>query len=326
MKCKKCDREVSEKATFCMYCGNRLIDTGRPENDVEILTLQLMLEAVKEALKRSRFAFLVSTVISLAILITTYNAYVSWYRFLPIELAKFAAVESSTNSPNQSGDAPKPSPDTQKDLQPVGEAQKQLLTEWVKSTTISEGLLGISVGVSDLAVLGALTLFIVSVWFYFSVRRENRTIGFLLKHSRNEKAEIRNMIFHGIISHLVFADIGRGDHPIDHLEGEVSRARGRPFTRLIVKMLFFLPPFAVAIVVLMDILSLVLLKAPYRLPHEPLWKHLTVLDWVQVSIMELVAIFFATLTGVICTRILEFENATDRVLMEYAEKLDEPED
>ena len=195
------------------------------------------------------------------------------------------------------------------------------MIDWVKTQTITISPLGINISVSDLSVLGSLSLFFVSIWFYFSVRRENRVIGSLLRVTKDDRPQIRNMIFTGIVSHLVFSDIGKGNNPIDHLDAPIRRGHGQPFTRLTVKVLFFLPLVAFAMIILTDILSLFYLDAPFRDSHQPVWNYLPSHYKAQAVFMELVAIFFGTLTGVICWKVLSFHSATEEILRQYADRL-----
>jgi hypothetical protein len=173
--------------------------------------------------------------------------------------------------------------------------------------------------VSDLSVLGSLSLFFVSVWFFFSMRRENRVIGSLLRVTKNDRPQIRNMIFTGIVSHVVFADIGKGNYPIDRLDTPIRKGHGQPFTRLTVKVLFFLPLVAFAMIILTDILSLFVSAAPFRDAHSPVWDYLPLSNKVQAVIMDLVALFLGTLTGVICWKVLCFHTATEEILRQYAD-------
>ena len=63
--------------------------------------------------------------------------------------------------------------------------RRNLAGEWLKSTNISIGLLGVVINMNDLDVLGSCTLMIISFWFVFNIRRENRAIVGLLKDVRN---------------------------------------------------------------------------------------------------------------------------------------------
>src|SRR5204863_7746514 len=136
------------------------------------------IEGAQEAIKRARTVFLILIIVSLSILITDWNAYFSWDREMAF-LSHWANNDDVTQL-----------------------AQQRLIAGWVKSQTIDVSLLGIHIGVSDIAPLGGLALFILSIWFFFSARRENHTIGLLLRDTKNEIDEIRSTIFHSIVSYL----------------------------------------------------------------------------------------------------------------------------
>src|SRR2546429_3064493 len=135
-------------------------DLTPPKSDCDDGILKVRLEAVSQAQKRSRVAFLASTIIALAIIITMWNAYFSWYRSFVFK-DKFANSELTH------------------------ELQKSFVDEWIRSLKISIPVLGIQAGVGDAAVLGSLSIYISCIWLYFSMRRENHTIGILLRDTKD---------------------------------------------------------------------------------------------------------------------------------------------
>lgn len=137
--------------------------------------LEFRLTATRDAQTMSRLAFFVSTVISLAIIITTWNAYFSWYTDFPL---KKGWAESDVTE----------------------EVERQIIAQWVESQTISVPILGIKIGVSDGSVFGSIGLLIIVMWFYLSIRRENHVIGFLLRDTKGDKGDdkIRRRVYHGI--------------------------------------------------------------------------------------------------------------------------------
>lgn len=321
MKCPKCGEDTPDHYPYCKKCGTAINQTDADDKYIRDLTLQLRLEATKEAQKRARMVFLVSTIVSLIIIIATWNASFSWLRHFAMA-PDWASAPASQVPPANPSPSPNPIPPRYTGtLTPTAEAQRQLVTDWVKSQTITIAPLGINLSVSDLSILGSLSLFFVSVWFYFSLRRENRVIGSLLRATKNDQSQIRNMIFTGIVSHMVFADIGKSNYPIDHLEAPIRKGHGQPFTRLTVKVLFFLPLVAFAMIILTDVLSLFYQAAPFRGSHLPVWNDLPPFYKGQAVIMELVAILLGTLTGIICWRILSFYSATEDILRQYANRL-----
>src|SRR6266404_5347203 len=104
----------------------------------EMAVIKVRLKGSIEAVKRARLAFLASTVASLAVFITEWNAYLSWYRRFPLK-------------------------EKLPDNEVTREAFKYVLQEFVESRVITISLLGIRVGVSDMAVLGSLTLLVFSI-------------------------------------------------------------------------------------------------------------------------------------------------------------------
>ena len=267
-------------------------------NTVALRTLELRLEAVREAVQRARFSFLVATIASLSILAAAWNAYLSWYRGFAMRPDAYAASGTSV----------------------VDEAQKQIVAEWVKNQTITAGILGIRVGISDAAVVGALGLFVASIWMYFSLRRANRTIGYLLQDVMDESYEIKNLVFHGIAARLVFSDIGRGDQPVRSLEDRPP-AENVVFVRQIVKVLFFLPAATIFIVIALDLLSICCLNAPFRPGHKILLPYMKRLEWAQIGVWETFALVVGIATARLCLKGIRFENATETVLKAFLHHL-----
>src|SRR5438270_11116273 len=130
--------------------------TGTIARHVEEFKYKERIEGAQEAIKRSRWVFLILTLVSLALLITAWNAYFSWTR-------DFLTPKKST-------------PNNWPSDQVVAHAQQHLIEEWVKSQMIDISPLGIHIGMSDAAPLGGVTVIILSIWFYFSPMCENRTI------------------------------------------------------------------------------------------------------------------------------------------------------
>lgn len=267
------------------------------DNEIKRFTIQLRLEAVKDANKRARLAFLASIIASLGILITVWNAYGSWNRFIPfLKDGTFASSEVTRW------------------------AQKELLSEWVKNHTISVGILGIRVSIFDAALLGSVSIFIISIWFFYSLRRANRTIGSLLRDTKNEPQDFVNMIYHGVINNLIFAETGHGDMPIDNLEVIESSPQGTPFVRLAYQALFFLPGLSILSIVVGDMLSLLVLAAPFRQGTPVLLHHILYApasDWAKLIIMELIAVFLTVETFRLCWKCLQFEKATGKLLKQF---------
>lgn len=268
-----------------------------PESNIGLKTIKIRLAAVKESVNRARFAFLVSTIASLAIITAAWNAYGSWYRGFALRELPYAAQATDV----------------------VDEAQKQIISEWIKNQTIAIGPLGIRIGISDAAVVGAFGLCVIAIWFYFSMRRANRVIGFLLIETKNKSPEIQMMIFFSIATSLIFSDIGGGDQSIDNLESPPPKDND-PIVRKAVRILFYLPALTIFAVVILDILSIWFLSSTFRAGHHPLWsilKNADIKTWIQIIVWEALAIGLGILTCRFCYKIDKFERDIGTIVRDY---------
>jgi hypothetical protein len=260
----------------------------------ELTVIQVRIQGASEAVKRARFAFLVSTVASLAIFITEWNAYLSWYRHFPLSPA-FPANEVTR------------------------EAFKYVLQQFVEDRVITVSLLGIRVGVSDMAVLGSLTLLICSIWLFFSIRRHNHSVGSLLRDTKSLAPVVRRLVYYGASSSLVFTTVTAYDAAISSLEAEHS-TREAKLTRVVVTVLFYLPAVVIALTIMADLLSVFFLNAVFTFPHAPLgFRDATLGRKVQFVAMELAAVGIGVPTFFLCRKIIDFEQSTGAVLREYAQ-------
>src|SRR5204862_2059777 len=106
----------------------------------------------RSSVQRSRLASLALNLASLALLLLVWNCYFSWFRFL---------VTANVN--------------------PTTEFLKaELVRNWVRSLWTPAGIVGVTIGVADTSLLGSLMLLMLTIWFYFSARRENHTTARLL--------------------------------------------------------------------------------------------------------------------------------------------------
>jgi hypothetical protein len=254
------------------------------------------IDGAKEAIKRSRSVFLILTIVSVALLIAAWNAYFSWTREIPLRLHSFPTDEVAAH------------------------AQRHLIDEWVSSQMIGIPLLGIRVGVGDAAPLGGLSVLILTIWFYFATRLENRAIGELLIDTLDETTEVKSRIFHSISSYLVFITIATSDLPISSLRAPAQTLKPFGALRAMVKILAFLAPFAILVIVACDTATIFWLKSPYRAGHLPLIKQgdISLYSWVEWGSIELIALTFAGFAAFLCVKSLGFTHATANILDEYS--------
>lgn len=283
--------------------------------DLKLMRVNASLDGIKSAQKRTRLTFLVSVVISLAVIITLWNAYFSWDRSFASAVRWNGAKGSFVPKTDTE---PKESPVTQ-------EAHRLIIAEWVKSQVITVPLLGIRVGISDAATLSGISLFIVAIWFSFSMRQENFLIGSLLRETKNDELDLRRFIYSSIKSQLVFTNINKSDQPLVdlHVKDEEKHVF---FARKVDSFLFFLPPIGIALAITMDILSVFLVHSLFRYPHAPLFSLLNKSsEWISLVVIEIIAIILLTLTSVVCFRSLKYEQGTAKTLTKYANLIKDEE-
>lgn len=316
-------------------------------NDIELETIKLRLEGIRQSITRVRTTFLICIIASVAVFVTAWNAYLSWdkgFAMQPhwsedkqfqdgerIERLKELIRKGQINEDPlkaagvNADDLDKNKVSPAKLTEVTDYAQQQLVAEWVKNQIITVGLLGIRVSVNDLPVIGSLSLVIISVWFFYSARRENRAIGTLLRDAHTLKDwHVRYMVYQGIVHNLVLIDLGRGVKPIsDYKKEESEEIRHLPVVSGALKILFYLPVLAIFFVLLMDILTLFYLPAPLRPSHKSLGGIIPAAVWLKVGAMEGIAFLLLLLTAFLCRKVREFVNATEALMKEYRADLKE---
>jgi hypothetical protein len=271
---------------------------------IKLTCIKMRLRGAEAAQKRTRFVFLVSTIISLGMVVASWNAYLSYY--------KFFAVDSFSKPAMANG---------------IGIVEQELLKEWVRSRMISVSSLGIQVGVDDAPQLGALTLLIIMIWYYFSVRRENYTIASLLNETRDESTALRWMVFHGINSQTVFTNVHLKDkpptdQPVGKL-GQVPEDETGRFPRLAHKILVFFPVIAVMFTLMLDFLSVYWFPSPFNMfqgqrpiaviREYPSRRKIETYCWLWWFVT---LVLCAAITW-LCGKIATFESKTESVLSDY---------
>jgi hypothetical protein len=309
-------------------------------DDIQLETIKLRLEGIRQSIARSRTTFLISTIMSVAIFVTAWNAYLSWdsgFVMQPYwsedtlftederinrlkDLQEKARIDINKLKEAGVDTALLENKIDPNNLTGVTDyAQQQLVAEWVKNQIITVSLLGIRVSVSDLPVIGSLSLVIISIWFFYSVRRENRAIGTLLRDAyRLKDWHVRYMVYQGIVHNLVLIELGRGTKPIyDFKKEESDDIKHLPIVTGALKVLFYLPPLSILFVVIMDVLTLFYFAAPFRPSHKSLAGIIPPGVWIKVIAMESIAIALLLLTAFLCQKIRGFINATEALLKNY---------
>ena len=193
------------------------------------------LQGAQEAQRQTRFTLGMMTVISMMMLILSYNAYLSFDSRWITQLAEaHRTIESlETKIPVE-------------DL-----LTHQALQDWANARNATIELLGIRVSVDDAPILGTTSLFMFAMWLVLVTRRENHTIGSLLRDTDTPRRDgdtgvpdgappavdepdlysngQRWLIFHTIAASNLFVTFDRSMSRIQSLRGTnvlMSKAEG----------------------------------------------------------------------------------------------------
>jgi hypothetical protein len=287
---------------------------------IELETIKIRLEGVRLAIGRCRFAFFVSMIASVAIIVTVWNAYMSPDAEFALQPhwshdKQFTAemLKSRLDNPT---DARKLSPD--KVTEVTDQVQQEIVSEWVKNQVVSVGLLGIRVSVEDFSVLGSLGLLVTAMLLFYCVRSENISIGNLLKHAPKFKEwDDRYLVYQGIVPHLIFLDLGHSNKPIEEFENPDSlspKVRIVPFK---IKILLMLPAFTILLIVIADLWTLFRAPNPFRPSGLPLWRILDKheLQWLVTT--DAFALLFFLFALIMCIKILKYATASGQLIEKF---------
>ncbi|MFY9620227.1 MAG: hypothetical protein WAQ99_10505 [Pyrinomonadaceae bacterium] len=365
------------------------MELTKEKKEMIIKTIEVRLSGVSDATKRGRLAFLVITVASCAILITLWNAYFSYTRTMafdkkasiataivpaavtaatiavnqPVLIANPGSITQQRQSPvieNQPVLTPNPGPITQQRQLPLYEFNRRIVVdEWARNLNVSIGLLGIDINVNEFSLLGSFGLTIISVWYFFSLRRENRAIVSLLRdvtddlnipikseegkaptwniNRDDDKWDIANLAFHGVAQSLIFVNTGTDDKPMsghnifkrDRVEGKENESVGvidkfvvilTKVIRKLILLLIFSPAITIFLSIWADYYSLNLIS-PFREESRALKDVITQEAFRQFFWENRVALFLGGLTLAICFSCAIFQLRTAQALKDFESKL-----
>ncbi len=287
---------------------------------IELETVKIRLEGVRLAIARCRFAFLVSMIASVAILVTVWNAYMSpdseFARQPHWSHDRQFTPEMQKQRLEGLKDARQLSPEKMTEV--TDQVQQEIVAEWVKNQVISVGLLGIRISVEDFSILGSMGLLITATLWFYSVRNENLSIGNLLKHAyKFTDWDDRYFVFQGIAPHLIFVDLGHSNKPIRDFQKPDSLSEKARLIPLKVRLLLILPALTILIIVLADLWTVFRAPNPYRPSGLPLWQILDakVLTWLLIT--DAVAFAFFVIALVMCREILRYATATGQLIERF---------
>ena len=277
-------------------------------------SIKARLEAAKEAQSRTRITLIAMAIASIMMLVTGYNAYLSY----DYEWARSVI-----------GQRFEPARTTDKVLTEHG------LKLWAEARNVYVPLFGIRVSVDDVAVLGTGTLVVLALWLMLCTRRENQTIGSLLRDtealpSKGQPAERRRYarehrwwIFHAVLTNSVYCCISRSFRPITKLTGknpadedELSSWQKRRCKMLhwLLEWLFFLFPVIVVLFVFGLDRGSYQRTDPFMSEGKPQG-----VDGAFFKASYILFFVFWIPLLLLCVKARQFSHATETIIREYFE-------
>jgi hypothetical protein len=304
---------------------------------VESITIRL--DGAMAAQKRIRLVLIVMGVTCAALIIASYNAYLSFDREFTLREVASRPCDLEKREADGTGFVKIPAREFKK------EKGSDILTEqaiknWSDSQNISSSLLGIKVSIDDAPVLGSATLFVISIWFLLSVRLGYYTIFFLLKDTqqldptRPDPIQLRMQwrVYQGIISSTVFSRYWKRFLPVwdglnatTGLEQQIKEIKEKSneddfsakiqsmFLNSIVGFIYWLPVITMAFIIVLDLISYYQ-RSPFDKDLMPTnstnYKSFKIMSISCFSIFTLLLIIIMTLS-------ITYKNHTDKGVDTY---------
>jgi hypothetical protein len=293
--------------------------TGDPPSSLPP-DISARLSGAKHVQDQIRFLVGVMTVISTMIFVASYNAYLSFDHAWVFGDADRGLVATPGAHDAYAG----------------GRSAPNVLTEhalrlWVESRNVQISLLGIRVSIDDAPVVGTLALLVVELWLLLVVRRENRTIGFLLYNTRRAASdapgpgdrpstdEQRWLIFQTLISNAVFTNLDYSLARFKSLndppppDGSTSGAvrRAETLVARALGLLFFVLPLVVAV------MMFVLDWRSYQLPSPFKLDYSAPRPDAFFTASRVTFLFCFAVLAACCSQARRYVSATENLLREY---------
>jgi len=265
---------------------------------------------------QTRLTLAVMAIVSVMMLITTYNAYFSYdYNWLLSE--KDLKVDPTTAA---------------------GILREQAFKDFAAARIVQVSLLGIRVSVDDAPVVGTAILLLLSLWLLLVTRRENYTVGFLLRDTDSERdvpdvqtsvqsftAEQRWRIFHSVLANSVLLTLNPSLARFRSLRQRGFTIAGRRMKVLNVlnrwafigvRAFFFMFPVITSLAVFLAD------RYSYFIP-DPFEPHAATPDFHIAFYRRSMWVYFVCWVPLTmcCWRSRQYLVATEKILHEYAARL-----
>ncbi|MCX6583638.1 MAG: hypothetical protein NT166_25975 [Candidatus Aminicenantes bacterium] len=268
------------------------------DNKIEENALQFNMEATKDAQRITRIAFFVSTIVSFAIILITWNAYFSWY-------TNFALKEAM------------PQNDVAKII------HTKAIEQWVDSTNISLpflGILGVKVWVGDCSIFGSIGLLIIATWFFLSIQREYYVTLSLFEKARklNQWNSLyKEWIYNGVASYMLFLNFKRKDRSRKRIGKVRRKSRSESIIKKVFKVFLFLPVYSILFLIFSDIFHVFIFPSLFQTSHPSFFEQIGWGDRIRLFSQEVFAILFLTLIIIFCIKIRSYSKRIEKKFREY---------
>lgn len=259
------------------------------------------LTGIAQAQTHARWAMLLGTLVSGAILTTLWNSYLSWDRRLATQFV----------------------------LEPPTWGQKEVVAEqirsWIETNTVTVELLGIRASISDAAVLGSLALIVCAFYTCMALRQENEEIGSLLVDALDYGADDQLSVFRRMHAVILFSRTPDSQAPYLSLKGQASPNAEAPLSNSVVSVLLYLPAVTILLIFLSDVYYALDYLSPFLAnTSNSIWSELPVLYQRQLILMDTFAIMAFIITFRFCNLSGKYQNGTQAVLTEFAAQIKTP--
>lgn len=153
---------------------------------------EMLINQASDAARRTRWVLSAAMIISLAQLGAAYNF---TYGFLRTFSEQVILNPSTVNNPRL------------KDLQDM------LMRSWIDQLNVNVNLFGIKFSSADASLIGSISLLTISVWLFYSARRENHIIGKTCLLANQANHQIKNLVFYGLCNIQLFGTLSKNDEP-----------------------------------------------------------------------------------------------------------------
>jgi hypothetical protein len=260
--------------------------------------LQFSVEAIRNTQRMSLIAFFVSVIVSIAIVLATWNAYFSWY-------SNFALKEEMS----------------QNEMTKIVHAKA--IEKWIDSTNISLpflGILDVKVWIGDCSIFGSIALLIINTLFFLSIRREYYMTGFLLKkipQKDKENVKYSALVYHGIVSYMLL-NIKRKYSSVGDRKKLRQKFLSESIIKVVFKVLLFLPVLSILTLIITELLYVLVFPVLFQFSHPPIFDQIGGVDRVRLIFQEVPAFLLLFPLIILCKKILSYTKGMEKKVRKYA--------